>query len=108
MYDDDIFFFAKGKGLDESQKLKHKMLLMITDLLAATASGENPGAASVCCTVFSVEELVSIISHEDISIYCKRPFMKFLVSVYMDEKGKKKPQILRNKYVKFKTITGIC
>ena len=69
---------------------------MIADLLAACASGENPGAASICCTVFSVEELINIISHEDISIYCKRPFMKFLVSVYMEEKGKK-AQLLKNK-----------
>ena len=67
---------------------------MITDLLAACAKGENAGAESVCCTVFSIEELLRIISDEDISIHCKRPFMKFLISVYMEEKGKKKVQSL--------------
>ena len=69
---------------------------MVADLLAACALGENAGAESVCCTVFSIDELLSIICNEDISIYCKRPFMKFLVSVYMEERRKKKPQLFKN------------
>lgn len=68
---------------------------MIADLLAICASGENAGAESVCCTVFSVDELLGIIGDKDINIYCKRPFVKFLISVYMEEKGKKKAQLLK-------------
>ena len=68
---------------------------MITDLLATCAFGENAGAESVCCTVFTLEELLKIIGNEDINIYRKLPFMRFLIMVYMEEKGKKKSQLMR-------------
>ena len=57
---------------------------MITDLLATCAYGDNTGVDSVCCTIYSEEELVEIISSDEISIYRKRPFMKLLVWVYMN------------------------
>ena len=68
-------------------------LLMVTDLLATCAYGDNPGTDSVCCTIFTEAELIDIICDEDINIYRKRPFMKFLVSVYMnvqEDKAQKK------------------
>lgn len=68
---------------------------MIADLLAACALGDNTGVESICYTVFTVDELLQIIYHEDISIYRKIPFMKFLVSVYVEGKGKKKVQIMK-------------
>ena len=52
---------------------------MTNDLLAACALGGNAGAESVCFTVFSIDELLSIICDEGISIHCKLPFIKFLV-----------------------------
>ncbi len=87
----------KDEDLDEAQLLSRKNLLMIADLVATCALGENSGAESICCTVFSMDELIRIVSHDNISIYCKRPFMKFLVSVYLEDEGKKKAQLLRNK-----------
>ncbi len=39
---------------------------------------------TICCTIFSENELLEIITSSEINIYRKRPFMKFLVSVYMD------------------------
>ena len=60
---------------------------MITDLLATCAYGDNAEADSVCCTIFSEDELIEIISHDNINIYRKRPFMKFLISVYMNVQG---------------------
>ena len=57
---------------------------MITDLLATCAFGEKSGANSICCTIFSEEELISIISNKDIKLYRKRPFLKFLAHVYMN------------------------
>lgn len=63
-------------------------LLMITDILAACALGENAGTESVCCTVFSVEEVIDIISDNNIDLHFKRPFMKFLISVYIGKKTK--------------------
>ena len=57
---------------------------MITDLLASCAQGDNEEAQSVCSTVFSREELMSIITDKKISFHCKRPFMKFMMTVYKD------------------------
>ena len=62
---------------------------MITDLLASCAYGDNTGVDSVCCTIYSEEELVEIISSKEISLYRKRPFMKLLVWVYMNVHGDK-------------------
>ena len=62
---------------------------MITDLLAACAFGESAGVDAICCTIYSEEELIDIISSDSISIYCKRPFMKLLVWVYMNVHGDK-------------------
>ena len=62
---------------------------MITDLLATCAYGDNTGVDSVCCTIYSEEELVEIISSSEISLYRKRPFMKLLVWVYMNVHGDK-------------------
>lgn len=72
---------------------------MIVDLLATAAFGKNQEVQSICCTLFSEEELVEIISKKEISIYCKRPFMKFLVSVYMEENQKRRTHYLGNQYV---------
>ena len=62
---------------------------MITDLLATCAYGDNAGIDAICCTIYTEEELIEIISSEDISLYRKRPFMKLLVWVYMDVHGDK-------------------
>ena len=56
---------------------------MMTDLLASCAVGKNSGTESVCCTVYSLEELVDILSDDDVPLYRKRPFTRFLVWVYM-------------------------
>ena len=57
---------------------------MITDLLATCAYGKNKGVESTCCTIYSEEELFEIITSQDIPIYRKRPFMRFLVWVYLN------------------------
>ena len=62
---------------------------MITDLLATCAYGDNAGIDAICCTIYTEEELIEIISSEDISIYRKCPFMKLLVWVYMNVHGDK-------------------
>ena len=57
---------------------------MMTDLLASCAVGRNSGTESVCCTVYSLVELLEIIRDEGIPLYRKRPFTRFLVWVYMN------------------------
>ena len=59
------------------------LLLSLTDLLASCCEGENLFIESVCQTVFSVEELLDIIRCEFIVAERKRPFARFLVSVYL-------------------------
>ena len=73
---------------DESTRLQ--LLLMMTDLLASCAEGENSGTESVCRTVYSLEELVEILSRDSIPLYRKRPFTRFLVWVYMNPAGREK------------------
>ncbi len=63
--------------------------MMITDLLATCAYGDNEGVDSICCTIFSEDELIEIVTHDAINIYRKRPFMKYLVNVYMSISGDK-------------------
>ncbi len=59
---------------------------MVTDLLASCARGDS-GVVTICFTIFDQDELIEIITHSEINIYRKRPFMTFLVSVYMDAQG---------------------
>ena len=59
------------------------LLLSITDLLASCSEGENLFIESVCQTVFSVDELLDIISCDYVVPERKRPFARFLVSVYL-------------------------
>ena len=61
-----------------------QLLLMMTDLLASCAEGENSGTESICRTVYSLEELTEIISDDGIALYRKRPFTRFLVWVYIN------------------------
>lgn len=62
-------------------------LLMIADLLATCAIGDNELIDSICCTIYGEKELINIISGSDISLYRKRPFMKLLVWVHMTVQG---------------------
>lgn len=61
-----------------------QQLLMMTDLLASCAVGANSATESVCCTVYSLEELIEVITHDFVPLHRKRPFMRFLVWVYMN------------------------
>ena len=57
---------------------------MVTDLLASCVVGRNSGTESVCCTVYSMNELVDILGNDCVPFYRKRPFMRFLLWVYMN------------------------
>ena len=59
------------------------LLVSLTDLLASCSEGENLFIESVCQTVFSVDELLDIIDCDFIVAERKRPFARFLVSVYL-------------------------
>ena len=56
----------------------------MTDLLASCAEGENLFIESVCQKIFTVEELLSVLNSPWLPGERKRPFARFLVSVYMN------------------------
>ncbi len=66
---------------------------MITNLLGTCAYGDNAGIDAICCTIYTEEELIEIISSNEISIYRKSPFMKLLVWVYMNVHGSKADEL---------------
>lgn len=69
---------------------------MMTDLLASCAEGENSGTESICCTVYSLEELLEILGHDAIPLYRKRPFIRFVVWVYMKSGRERAIENMRN------------
>ncbi|CAH1800283.1 unnamed protein product [Owenia fusiformis] len=52
-----------------------------------TKSGENRFIESICQTIFSVDELLDVINHKDISNNLKRPYLRFLLWVYLNTAG---------------------
>ena len=59
----------------------------MTDLLASCAEGENVFIESVFQTVYSVSEVLEILADPDLLPERKRPFARFLVSVYLTTTG---------------------
>ena len=84
----------------------------MTDILAACADGENLFIESVCQTVFSVGEILDILSDPGMSPERKRPFARFLVSVYMNTGGDKNQSgaadLEDSRYVCWHSTTTSC
>ncbi|WAR13612.1 ITPR1-like protein [Mya arenaria] len=55
----------------------------LVDLLATCAEGENKFIESLCQTILPVDEILWVINHRDIDCNIKRPFIKFMMWVYM-------------------------
>ena len=66
-----------------------QLLLAMTDMLATCSEGENLFIKSVCQTVFTVRELLHILSCSFLPPERKRPFARFLVWVYINTRGNK-------------------
>lgn len=49
--------------------------------------GENRFIESMCQTILSVDELLWLINHHDIDCNLKKPFLKYLLWVYMKTAG---------------------
>lgn len=73
----------------ESSDFDLALLLAMTDLLASCSEGENLFIESVCQKVFTVEELLAILNSPSLPSERKRPFARFIVSVYMNTGGDK-------------------
>jgi inositol 1,4,5-triphosphate receptor type 1 len=59
-----------------------RLLLHLTDMLAACAEGKDLFIESVCQNIFTIEELVKIIS-TPLPSTRKRPFVRFLIQIYL-------------------------
>lgn len=84
-----IFPTSSPQTSDDIDDDNLQLLLMVTDLLATCTVGENTATESICWTVFTVEELLEILNRpeSEIPLYRKRPFVRFLVWVYMNAGG---------------------
>ncbi|KAK2143235.1 hypothetical protein LSH36_861g02042 [Paralvinella palmiformis] len=54
------------------------------DLLNALVKGENRFIESICQTIFSIKELLEILTDANISNNLKRPYVRFLLWVYLN------------------------
>ena len=63
---------------------KLRYLLGVTDLLAACAEGKSLSIDAKCKSIYRPRELFGILSNPKICPARKTPFMRILVSVYMD------------------------
>nr|XP_006825393.1 PREDICTED: inositol 1,4,5-trisphosphate receptor type 1-like [Saccoglossus kowalevskii] len=59
----------------------------LVDVLATCAEGENRFIESICQTIFSLDELLSILSNPNISNKIKKPFARFTLWVYLNTAG---------------------
>ena len=60
------------------------LLLNVTTFLASCAAGGNPSIRTKCHALFSMRELLGIVSDTKIAYANKTPFLQFLGSVYVD------------------------
>eukprot|EP00054_Salpingoeca_dolichothecata_P021398 m.136903 g.136903 ORF g.136903 m.136903 type:complete len:2486 (+) comp23973_c0_seq1:94-7551(+) len=56
----------------------------IVDLLATLAEGENRFIESVCQTIFSIEDVLQVLTHRSIPLPRKIPYLRFLLWVYLN------------------------
>jgi inositol 1,4,5-triphosphate receptor type 1 len=62
-------------------------LISLVDLLATCAEGENRFIESICQTIFSVDELLTILNNPNIDNNLKRPYLRFFLWVYLNTAG---------------------
>ncbi|XP_065909470.1 inositol 1,4,5-trisphosphate-gated calcium channel ITPR1-like [Dysidea avara] len=66
-----------------------QMLLKLIDLLASCSEGENLFIESICQNLMSINELLKILCMHNLSPSRKKPFVRFLLWVYMNTGGDK-------------------
>ncbi len=82
-----------------------QLLLAITDLLASCSEGEEvESIESVCQSIYSSQELLRILSMPFLPPNRKRPFLRFLVWVYLSSNHSSHSGVLeltKSKLVKY-------
>nr|XP_022341729.1 inositol 1,4,5-trisphosphate receptor type 2-like isoform X2 [Crassostrea virginica] len=59
----------------------------LVDLLATCAEGENKFIESLCQTILPMQDIFWVINHPNIACNLKKPFVKYLMWVYMKPVG---------------------
>lgn len=75
----DVFYF--------SGELKILPLCENLSTKYASFKGENRFIESICQTIFSIDELLAIVTDENIDNNLKRPYLRFLLWVYLNTAG---------------------
>ncbi|XP_074663089.1 inositol 1,4,5-trisphosphate-gated calcium channel ITPR3-like [Tubulanus polymorphus] len=64
-----------------------RYLISLIDLLATCAEGENRFIESLCQTIISLDEVLSVLNHKNIEFSLKKPYLRYLIWVYMRTAG---------------------
>uniref|UniRef100_K1PJJ7 Inositol 1,4,5-trisphosphate receptor type 3 n=1 Tax=Magallana gigas TaxID=29159 RepID=K1PJJ7_MAGGI len=78
---------ARVKILVNSGSTSLQYLISMVDMLATCAEGENRHIESICQTIFSIPELLKILTNEQICDNFKLPFLRFFLWVYLNTAG---------------------
>ncbi|XP_067668084.1 inositol 1,4,5-trisphosphate-gated calcium channel ITPR2-like [Haliotis asinina] len=74
----------REKILVSSASEELNYLIAMVDLLATCAEGENRFIESICQTIFKIPDLLKVLNNNMINNNLKRPFLRFLLWVYMN------------------------
>ncbi|XP_065924754.1 inositol 1,4,5-trisphosphate receptor type 3 isoform X2 [Magallana gigas] len=78
---------ARVQILVNSGSTSLQYLISMVDMLATCAEGENRHIESICQTIFSIPELLKILTNERICDNFKLPFLRFFLWVYLNTAG---------------------
>ncbi|XP_078311676.1 inositol 1,4,5-trisphosphate-gated calcium channel ITPR2-like [Crassostrea virginica] len=73
--------------LVNSGETELQYLISMVDMLATCAEGENRHIESICQTIFSIPEVLRILTNEQICDNFKLPFLRFFLWVYLNTAG---------------------
>ncbi|XP_035825085.1 inositol 1,4,5-trisphosphate receptor type 3 isoform X3 [Aplysia californica] len=69
--------------LNQTERGHLNYFINLVDLLATCAEGENKFIESLCQTILPAEDILCVLTNQNIDNNLKRPFIKFLLWVYM-------------------------
>ncbi|XP_061178320.1 inositol 1,4,5-trisphosphate receptor type 2-like [Saccostrea echinata] len=78
---------ARLQVLTNTGRPELQYLISMVDVLATCAEGENRHIESICQTIFSIRDLLKILTNQIISNNFKLPFLRFLLWVYLNTAG---------------------
>ena len=90
-----VVYFTPIFSFQDNSDSQLITLLILTDMFATIAYGGSSHGYKIMC---SSEELTQIISYGEMELYCRRPFMKFLIWVHMNGEDIKELNLFFSKH----------